>query len=422
MEAYLDLTTDGPEDYEGRIVVCDGAEYVIGPWFAEGGERIVHPLTNRRSGLTMHLIKIIRDQERAEEVSARTARALAQLRDIDVPAVPEALTVRGHGGVFELEEAAHRLPSQHPELYERACTAVERRQWADAARMSRELIDVHPDDVSALHLLATCHRAQGDDEAALDLAARAISIEPNIRPCRHLFLECAARLGLIGVFMSAFAELKAKWPTDNRLDFLAAQVHLMLGDPQTASALRTPKTPAAFSEQVKQEADLQRRARSAQAAARTPVLTGRDGEAVDALREAYEIYGKDPEIAFNWGHLLLRRRRAREAYEVLAPLASVLPPALRRQCVGSMAFALLLDSEVKRAAGLVAVLASMLDTEANADTAPPLWALWTEQGSVYAQDSHQPELLLRQLVELLERQEPPDPIALTGARGVLARY
>jgi len=57
----LDLAEDDPDEYEGRLVRWCGAEYVIGPFVDEGGERIVHELINVRSRLSLHFIKVLKD-------------------------------------------------------------------------------------------------------------------------------------------------------------------------------------------------------------------------------------------------------------------------------------------------------------------------------------------------------------------------
>src|SRR5947209_6731378 len=116
MDRHLNLAEDDPEEYEGRIVVCDGAEYVIGEWIGEGAERFVHALRNRRAGLDFHFINIMRDQANAVEHSRRNAEALAEARNFGAPTSPEPMLVHGHGGVFELREAASRDPGPNLEL------------------------------------------------------------------------------------------------------------------------------------------------------------------------------------------------------------------------------------------------------------------------------------------------------------------
>lgn len=81
----LNLLEDDPDEYEGRIVRCGGAEYIIGRWVATGAERIVHNLVNRRSGLSAHLIKILRDQANAPGDSRAMVERLNFLRASGVP-------------------------------------------------------------------------------------------------------------------------------------------------------------------------------------------------------------------------------------------------------------------------------------------------------------------------------------------------
>src|SRR5262250_241391 len=100
----LDLRTDDPEEFQGRVVRLDGAEYEIGPPLGEGGERYVHELINRRFGRSTHVILILRDQENAADISSKALETLQQLRGHGLPMIHDHFTVHAHGGVFELRE------------------------------------------------------------------------------------------------------------------------------------------------------------------------------------------------------------------------------------------------------------------------------------------------------------------------------
>jgi len=56
----IDLTRHDPEEWEGKTLVLNGCEYLIGQYLGAGADRIVHLLTNRRSGLTLHVLKVWR--------------------------------------------------------------------------------------------------------------------------------------------------------------------------------------------------------------------------------------------------------------------------------------------------------------------------------------------------------------------------
>lgn len=53
----LDLQSHDAEEYEGKVVVCNSCEYVVGSNLGGGAERTVHKLINRRSLLCLHVIK-----------------------------------------------------------------------------------------------------------------------------------------------------------------------------------------------------------------------------------------------------------------------------------------------------------------------------------------------------------------------------
>jgi hypothetical protein len=58
----LDLTKHDPEEYEGKLIVCNGREYLVGEYLGTGAERIVHKLINCKSKLCFHVVKVVRQQ------------------------------------------------------------------------------------------------------------------------------------------------------------------------------------------------------------------------------------------------------------------------------------------------------------------------------------------------------------------------
>lgn len=412
---YLDLVHDDPEEYEGRHVVVDGAEYVIGRWVGEGEERIVHELTNQRSGCSLHLIKILRDQIGGAAASRGASEATANLRDLlrgaeYVRVANEAQLVFDHNGVFELQEAA----SGDAETGS-ARSAAAAGRWDECVSLCDRILATTPDHAEALHLTALAAVKRNDPQTAADLEARAIEIEPNIRGFRQIWLESAAEIGAVHYFIDGFAEFKAKWPTDDVVDKLAAQIYLHLGRPADAASLRVRNFDAALLKQIQNETRASRRATTLAAAAFDALMVGRFAKVRRRLRAAYKKYPKDPRIAFNWGLALLRDGDAQGAYDVLVPITLLVDRGFQHLSIGSVAFALALMGEDTNAAGLLALAVQQLENKGPLVFPDlPMWALWATDDQAIS-DPNRSARLVQDLISRLGTDAPPELHRLAAA-------
>jgi tetratricopeptide (TPR) repeat protein len=372
----------------------------------------VHELTNCHTGLTLHQIRIPRDGRNAAEVAARRSAKLAELRELGIGDEPEPLVVQAHGGWFEIDEVWTFPDDRATALYEQAVRAAQQENWAECRALGERVLAEHPDHTLALDVVACSYGETGEFVPALQLGLAAIEHEPNLRSVRHNLLRYAAAGGHIGLFTEQFADVKRKWPAYDELDELAAEIHLDRGRPDLAAGLRIPD--AELLEQVRQELRHRERARAFMDTARSEMFQRNDEKAAKALKQAYAEYAKDVEIAFNWGHLLLRRGDWREAHVVLGGIITSVSGAVRTQCLGSIAFALAIGGEYRAAADHLMMVSQWL-TGISGGAPPvvfdlPFWAAWMENDRVLADRSlRQPFLLVDRIISGVRKLGVDDP-------------
>jgi tetratricopeptide (TPR) repeat protein len=417
---HLDIAADDPEEYEGRLVIVGDAEYVIGPCVGQGGERFVHSLVNRRTGLGLHLVKILRHQATAALKADQLGRNLTRLRDMGLPTVDPAQVVHGHGGVFEVEEAAGDMEPYAEEL-QRIRTALEAGCWTECEEVSSRILAAAPAHVVALHVLAIARARQGDHGAAVELEYRAVELEPNVRLYWGQLLESAGALGAVHSARDAFAVLRHKWPHDHRWNELGVQLLLMTGRPDEAAALKAPGS-ADLARQIRKETRDRDRARRHLDAARRASEAGRAERAAKELRAAYGRYPKDVDVAFNHGIALLHGGRYTQAHDVLVGIVQFVPLAWREQCLGTVGFALALDGRDARAATMFELVVAELDRNvtAPADSAKavdhpvwdlPVWPVWWRGDSVVGARSDRAAVIVAARVRRLDAQGgAPEPL------------
>lgn len=386
----LDLNVDDPEDYEGLLVVVDGAEYRIGEWVGEGAERIVHDLIGLRTGLSLHLINILRDQSTAAETAHNAREAVAEIRDLGLPVLQEALVVHGHGGVFEVQEAANLKADPQHEVHEQTERLAQLGEWGQCEAVCHQILAGMPGDVLAMHTLARACAHRGDFAKAVLLEDEAIDIEPNLRVFRVCQLEYAVAMSNLRLFVGGFEAFKHKWPTDNSIDELAVDVYLQVGLPDAAATLRLPPDLKAKRKQVQREARRKRRAINLLNRAEEAMLDDRLAASNRRLRRAYHTYPKDVEIAFNWGLAQLRLENAGAAVSTLEQIVTVAPAALQTQLLGSLGFAAALAGQEDRAVATLELVVRQLEREGELliwDL--PQWAVWILGDQILAKRSTQ---------------------------------
>jgi tetratricopeptide (TPR) repeat protein len=418
----LDLRQDEVEEYEGRIVRVRGTTYQIGPWLGEGAERVVHRLRNVRSGLTLHLFKVLREGDRAVETAEKAAGITRAAHDAGLLVPEDSLVVAGHGGVFEMEEQPSPESDELADL-EATAEGTPRASWfTEADERCREVLAVNPDHTQALHLLAHVAYQKDDRDTAMGLRRRALEVESNVRPYWFGLLTQLAADGMLQSFLKVFSDLTERWPREGRMNVLAARVLLALGRPEEAgelnlrpirsrnqsddSARREDEERTGLACQIEREQKAHSRAVSELILAKKETLSKRDEQALEALRRAYQHYPNDARVALNLAFANLRQEAWSDAYDLLRSVPAVLVSEIYVQHLGSMAFASAGIGDLQRATSLLEEVASNLDAVAAGDAIGywdlPGWVRWWEDGIVTLEKSDRPAQLVESVVENIE--------------------
>jgi tetratricopeptide (TPR) repeat protein len=401
----LDLRNDDPADYPGKSVRIDGALYRIGGYVGSGGERIVHELTNTESGLTLHLIKILRDQGQAVQTAIRNRDGLDTARRWGLPTAEDSQIVQAHGGVFEVDEAATEETGESGAAMERARKLWEQ-QPSGALDILAGLIEANGSHTEALHCMARIYAASGDMDRAVDLEAKILAIEPNIRPYKFMFMEWAGRIGLFKGLLWQFHNLQLKWPNDRRADDLAVLAYLALGQPEQSREV--------LDKSVQElQKDLGPKVKSALRAKRKATRNMNDALAafkandpefsLRALERAHSTYPEYPFVRANFGLAKYRGGDWDQAVSELMLAALAVPNEWRSQCYASAAFAAIMGEHYDKASDLLRVVLRDLEDEAEGKQIQPAdvpgLAIWMDHKAVLAERSDTPVRLIERLIQ-----------------------
>src|SRR5437763_1372767 len=113
----LSLAVHDPEEYEGKLLVHQRCEYLVGAHLGTGAERIAHKLINRASGLCLHVLKVWRKAEMGYNPSEMRAMLAATPDDKFnfAEIIPVSIEIDLPGGKGELQIYAGGAPDERTE-------------------------------------------------------------------------------------------------------------------------------------------------------------------------------------------------------------------------------------------------------------------------------------------------------------------
>lgn len=392
----LDLKRHDAEDYLGKLVLVNGAEYVIGERLGAGVEKTAHKLFNRRSAICMHVIKLWHFQEEADFFRPRgRADVIAAMRRDPLlgAAIPVSLFIQGHNGYFELQDAggyehARETPAIK-ELMEKAGSLMNNGDFAAARSVYAQVLNADATHSVALHNLATAHSRLGDYDQASQIEALAVDIEPNSMVYRIGQIKIHGSAGLLRIASAEFEFLKSQYPYFHDADDYAIQVYLMRGSPEKAGQLLSQRT---LSDQRIAEVQ-QEIAAAVTAKARALPILGQamallmSGDPADPnilrlLKEAYKTYDKDPLTAINLGLALGRAGDFKGSSQMLSSVLEIVRMDLYKLCSANLAFNLIRVSGFEGAMTLLDVTMQVLTMGRKGSIRPedlPGVAIWVEE-------------------------------------------
>lgn len=402
--AALDLLQHTPEAFAGKGITIRGCDYTIGAAVRTGDQGHLHTLTNRRSGLTLHLIQIrreYRDHPAAALSASRRNQALTtELRNArridgtDDAAVGVVSVVEGHGGSFELHEipwgaAGEAGPEAVRDAVRNAFEAEEHGDIPRAVVCLEGAIAAYPDHTAALINLAGVLSRAGDPARARALVQRTLGIEPNHTGYAIAAIEVALAFGS-RVAYEAYRELVARFPHVNDRDALGVELALRVGDVQGA-AERLPGVPLPprARDTLARAVDTAQRCRRLFENLREAVR--KDGpcslahdHVLPVLEALHDECGRDPEIRANLGFLLRQRGQWRRAHALILGAIDGIAPELVPHCLANAGYCLLELEEWVSAFDMLDATMSTLaaDGRVPAPSDIPGLAVWIDAGGV----------------------------------------
>lgn len=364
----LDLTLHNPDEYSGKSVVFNGRRYVIGEKLGVGAEKIVHAAVNEMSGLSLFVIKILRQPRpvgKVPEILAKL-RASPQKNFEFARIIPPVIEFEVPGGLVELQANMDRR--RNPGTAADAACDEGMRLLSDetggagAVAAFRRALQANPMHTEAMMGLAQA-LLNGDDRfRALDWVERAVGIEPNQLSYWRALMTVGRSTGQIGLALNAYRQAAACFPTIHDLDDLGAELFIDAGDPEGArNCISTALLTKEQVDERKREIEDAIAARS-QARALLPLAREKaeqkDWEAASRiLLQAQATYNRDPELCMNTAFCSYRAGDPRVAIALMLHAKSVVSTELRPTCSANAAFALIKNGDLPMALQLLNSLA-----------------------------------------------------------------
>ena len=344
----LDLSSDAPEQFEGKSIVLGGREYVVGPRWRETPQGYAHWLRNSLSGLSLHVLQIRREYlERpmdARDASHEKVRLTSQLRAASAEGgTVTAALMRAFdvcNGTVELhewsmgsdkEEAALNLAREH-------ATAS---RWQEALQLLGEHLAMHPLDSQAHALRGTLFVECANRSSAHQAFGEAIKIEPNVSDYEIRRLTAAVQSPSPFAALSLYDEFKRRFPQAHDGEELAIHAFLRCGRSQRAHELLLTAS-------IRKQARDALTPRVAAARTATAVLHSlnakwdgkgaRPDKLLSRLSAAWKAYPSDPYLNVNLAFALLSSGDAEEAEQLLAPSIGCLDSRYTALCMANAGY------------------------------------------------------------------------------------
>jgi tetratricopeptide (TPR) repeat protein len=420
----LDLTQQGPEEFEGKLLTYNNCDYVVGSYIATGGSKIVHQLLNQLSGLCLHVVKFWRN---AEEAATYSRNALATKLVANAlgagELVPDLIEVQAHGGFFELEEYLGPYEAETSRTHgimQVADGLANRGRFAEAISTYEKVLQIDPSHTVALHNLANAQAQLKDITSAFRSEGRVLEIEPNWRQYQAAYIEYAAGCGRIRAAIDQFEATKAQFAFHNSDDTLGIELYLVSGNPRKArdllkASLVDPDQRKELQQKVTKELAGKRRAAKFLKQAKESVLSSKPDGLVELLERAYSAYEQDPFTSISLGFALLREGDYQRAKQLLLSKTDVLPLYMFGVCLANAAFAEIRSSNHIEAMKLLKATTEYLIVENNNEEPTDLGTLpgigiWSDEEGTIEELPDSALALINQAIEQLSKEEVPNAV------------
>jgi tetratricopeptide (TPR) repeat protein len=346
----LDLNIHDPEEFEGKIVVWNGAEYAIGKYVGSGAQIFAYQLIHLRSGLGLHVIKIWRNSTEAKAHVENREHAL--FKEYLGGFMPTTVTVFGHGGAFDIQDYVglyeDDTASTTP-LIEKANDALENSEYRLAVDYYKQALEINPYHTVALNNLASTFLAMGDRGSAYTIWLQILDIEPNYLPYSRAATYIAALLGYGRTALQLFTIMKDKFTINLSLqDYdLGINIHLGMGLPQPAHELfvirkqfyANDAANTQIEQKIKSDLSAQKKASDLiDVMSINDIVALSDEKLLPILENAYAIYSKNPYIKINLALAYQRIGKFTDAKNLILSVVRNIDPTLENVCIFHLAY------------------------------------------------------------------------------------
>jgi len=206
-----------------------------------------------------------------------------------------------------------------------AMIAMRRANFAEAARLLRQLVSADPRDFESWGNLGLCLSREGDPKGAVEALTSALRLQPDQERFRDAWAEAHIEAGSGEEALRTVREQAAELPRDAATRVTVARLEEMLGRP--AEALAT------LEESLRIEPD---HAPALLALARLNERQNRIDEATDAIARLDALSPSAPGLTLLKAQLAFRRGDFARALELAEAIPAALDPGARAELIGKI--------------------------------------------------------------------------------------
>ena len=178
MSEILNTSLHSQEEYEGKSVIFNNTEYIIGEFVSQGASKIVHKLINKKSNICSHVIKIHRDiSDKSLLDRELIGHAIAQKARI---ASMKIFLADNGDRTYHIQELITFARECDSVLLKKGKDAFEGRNYEKARSFFQKLLNSeNPYNTEALLGIFLCSAIQNENEEDRYILDKIIEIEPN---------------------------------------------------------------------------------------------------------------------------------------------------------------------------------------------------------------------------------------------------
>lgn len=178
MGEILNTSFHSPEEYEGKYIIFNKTEYIIGEFMSQGASKIVHKLINKKSNICSHVIKIHRDITN-EYLLFNELIGHTIARKMKCASMQIFLPDNGDK-TYHIQELITFNRECDSVLLKKGKSAFRSKNYEEASSIFQELLNSeNPYNTEALLGIFLCSVIENECEEYRNILDKIIEIEPN---------------------------------------------------------------------------------------------------------------------------------------------------------------------------------------------------------------------------------------------------